>query len=121
MKKSIVVTTSNCVEGLPIAEYLGVVRGLAVRVPTPGQGFQALGGVLSGDWQAGAKMYEELSEKTRELAFRRMVEQAEELGADAIIAMRFDAAQAGETAAEILAYGTAVKLKLPEAMPVNQS
>ena len=121
MKTAIIVTTSDGVEGHPVAEYLGLVRGIAVRVPTPGQGFQALGGVLSGDWQAGAKMYEEVCETARELAYRRMVEYAEELGADAVIAMRYDATEAGESATEVFAYGTAVKLRYPEALPANPS
>src|SRR5205809_856562 len=119
MKPTIIVTTGNEIEGQTVQEYLGVVRGLAVRVPTPGQGFQALGNVLSGDWQAGAKMYEKVCESARELAFQRMIEHAVDLDADAIIAMRYDATEAGESATEVLAYGTAVKVKLPDALPVT--
>ena len=55
MTAKIIVTTGDAVEGAGVQEYLGVVRGIAVRVPTVTQGFQALGKVLSGNWQAGAE------------------------------------------------------------------
>jgi uncharacterized protein YbjQ (UPF0145 family) len=115
----LIVTTGDAIEGLPVVDYLGVVRGLVVRVPTLGQGFQALGSALSGNLQAGAEMYAEVCETARAQAYRRMVEHARELGADAIIAMRYDATHVGESATEVLAYGTAVKLKFPEALPVQ--
>ena len=57
---AIIVTTTNSVEGRQITQYLGIVRGIAVRVPTIGQGFQAIGQVLSGNMQAGADMYADL-------------------------------------------------------------
>lgn len=106
----IIVTTTNSVEGRQITQYLGIVRGIAVRVPTLGQGFQALGQVLSGDMQAGANMYADLCETARAQAYSRLVEHAQAIGADAVIAMRFTSTSVGESAAEILAYGTAVKL-----------
>jgi uncharacterized protein YbjQ (UPF0145 family) len=105
----IIVTTTNSVEGRQIAQYLGIVRGIAVRVPTIGQGFQAIGQVLSGKSQAGAEMFAELCETARAQAYTRLVEHAQSLGADAVIAMRFTSTTVGESAAEILAYGTAVK------------
>ena len=108
--KPVIVTTTNSVEGRPIAQYLGIVRGIAVRVPTIGQGFQAIGQVLSGNMQAGADMYAELCEGARAQAYSRLVEHAQTMGADAVIAMRFTSTTVGESAAEILAYGTAVTL-----------
>lgn len=114
MPIKMIVTTSNNIEKSTIVEYLGVVRGLVVRVPTIGQGFQALGKVLSGNTQAGAEMYMSVCEAAREQAYQRMVDHARELGADAIIAMRFDATEVGERATEVLAYGTAVKLSFPD-------
>jgi uncharacterized protein YbjQ (UPF0145 family) len=105
------------VDGYRIRAYLGVVRGIAVRGPTPGQGFAALGKVLSGNLQGGWEMYEEVCETAREDAFRRMVRHAEERHADAVIAMRYDATDVAEGATEVLAYGTAVQLQLPEAQP----
>src|SRR5438874_1150058 len=118
MTAKLIVTTGSAVEGVEVREYLGVVRGIAVRVPTVTQGFQALGKVLSGNWQAGAEMYAEVCEAVRGQAFDRMVEHARELGADAVIAMRYDATHVGESATEVLAYGTAVKLRFPEARAV---
>jgi uncharacterized protein YbjQ (UPF0145 family) len=120
MATKLIVTTSDAVEGYPVAEYLGVVRGLVVRVPTISQGFQALGSALSGNFQAGAEMYAEVCETARGQAYKRMVEHARELGADAVIAMRYDATDVGESATEVLAYGTAVKLKFPDALPAQQ-
>jgi uncharacterized protein YbjQ (UPF0145 family) len=119
MQPSLIVTTGNSVEGASVAEYLGIVRGIAVRVPTINQGLKALGNVLSGDLQAGASMYAEVCETTRAQAYQRLVKHARELGADAILAMRYDTIALGESYSEVLAYGTAVKLKVPEALPAN--
>ncbi len=119
MAATMIVTTSDAVEGLRVTEYLGVVRGVAVRVPSMRQGFQALGGVLSGNVQAGATLYAEICETARAEAYQRMVEHAQQLGADAVLAMRYDATALGESAAEVLAYGTAVKLKVPEVLPAG--
>jgi len=107
---AIIVTTTNSIEGRQISHYLGVVRGIAVRVPTIGQGFQAIGQVLSGNMQAGGDLYADLCESARAQAYARLVEHAMGMGADAIIAMRFTSTTVGESAAEILAYGTAVRL-----------
>ena len=106
----IIVTTTNTIEGRQITQYLGIVRGIAVRVPTISQGFQAIGNALSGNMQAGADMYADLCENARAQAYARLVEHAQQLGADAVVAMRFTSTTVGESAAEILAYGTAVKL-----------
>jgi uncharacterized protein YbjQ (UPF0145 family) len=117
MARQIIVTTGDTVDGYRIRAYLGVVRGIAVRAPTPGQGFRALGQVLSGNLQAGWEMYEQVCEKAREDAFERMVRHAEERHADAVVAMRYDATDVADGATEVLAYGTAVQLHIPEAQP----
>jgi uncharacterized protein YbjQ (UPF0145 family) len=119
MKTNLIVTTTNSVKGHRIGEYLGIVRGISVRVPTLGQGFQAIGNALSGNLQAGAEMYAEVCETARVQAYRHMVEQARELGADAIIGMRYDATEVGESATEIFAYGTAVQFQVPDALPAQ--
>jgi uncharacterized protein YbjQ (UPF0145 family) len=119
MPARLIVTTGDTVEGLRVVEYLGVVRGLVVRVPTVRQGLQALGSALSGNLQAGAEMYEKVCEAARAEAYQRMVEHARELGADAVLAMRYDATDVGDTCTEVLAYGTAVKLQVPDALPVK--
>src|SRR5579864_9148142 len=105
MSKHVIVTTGDMVDGAHVAEYLGIVRGIAVRVPTLSQGFQALGNALSGNLQAGAEMYAEVCETARAEAFKRMVAHARELEADAVIAMRYDATDVADRATEVLAYG----------------
>jgi uncharacterized protein YbjQ (UPF0145 family) len=119
MTRNIIVTTGDAVDGYRIRAYLGIVRGIAVRAPTPGQGFKALGQVLSGNLQASWEMYEQVCEKAREDAFERMVRHAEERHADAVIAMRYDATDVAEGVTEVLAYGTAVHLQIPEAQPAS--
>ena len=102
-----IVTTGNNVENTTIAEYLGVVRGIVVRSPTIGQGI--LGGlkkIVGGNIEA----YANACETARREANDRMVLHAQQLGADAIIAMRYDATEFSEAVTEVLAYGTAVKL-----------
>lgn len=102
-----IVTTGNSVEGHVIAKYLGVVRGIVVRSPGITQGF--LGGlkqIIGGNIEAFAQV----CEAAREEAFERMVQHANEIGADAIIAMRYDATEFSQGVTEVLAYGTAVKL-----------
>jgi uncharacterized protein YbjQ (UPF0145 family) len=80
---------------------------LWVRSPGIGQSF--LGGlqqIVGGNIES----YAEVCEAAREEAYQRMVQHAQEKGADAIIAMRYDATEFSEGVTEVLAYGTAVKL-----------
>ena len=99
------VTTSNEIHGHRIVRQLGVVRGIVVRsrsiVGSIGAGLQTLFG-------GNITLYTELCEATREDAFRLLLEHAEQRGANAIIAMRFDANEVAAGATEVLAYGTAV-------------
>src|SRR5437868_2194490 len=102
-----IVTTGNEVAGHSITEYIGIVRGIVVRSPSITQGF--LGGlkqIVGGNIES----YAQVCEKAREDAYERMVQHAEEHGADAIIGMRYDATEFAQGATEVLAYGTAVKL-----------
>lgn len=102
-----IVTTGTEVTGHAITQYLGIVRGIVVRSPTITQGF--LGGlkqIVGGHIESFAQ----LCETAREDAFQRMVQHAEEHGADAIIGMRYDATEFAQGVTEVLAYGTAVKL-----------
>jgi uncharacterized protein YbjQ (UPF0145 family) len=104
---ALIVTTGNEVSGRPIAAYLGVVRGVVVRSPSFMQGFRAgLQQMVGGNIEA----YAEVCEQARRDAYERMVEHAAELGADAVIGMRYDATEFAEGVTEVLAYGTAVKL-----------
>jgi uncharacterized protein YbjQ (UPF0145 family) len=101
------VTMGNDVAGKSIKSYLGVVRGIVVRSPSIAQG--VMGGLkqmIGGNIES----YAEVCENARQEAFDRMVAHAAELGADAIIAVRYDAAEFAQGVTEVLAYGTAVKL-----------
>ena len=102
-----IVTTGIEVSGRTITEYLGIVRGIVVRSPGITQGI--LGGlkqIVGGNIESFANV----CEQARKDAFRRMLDHAEEQGADAIIGMRYDATEFAQGATEVLAYGTAVKL-----------
>jgi uncharacterized protein YbjQ (UPF0145 family) len=105
----IAVTTGNSLEGYEISEYLGIVRGIVVRAQTITQGLR---GGFSRIFGGNIRAYEEVCEQARSEAYARMVEHAQERGAHAVIAMRYDATEFGEGVTEVLAYGTAVKLHL---------
>ncbi len=99
------ITTAFTLDGYRIARTLGVVRGITVRsrslIGNIGAGFQILfGGNIS--------LLQELCERAREEAFGIMVQHAEQLGANAIIGVRYDANEIMSGVAEVLAYGTAV-------------
>ncbi len=99
------VTTGNEFAGYKITKYLGVVRGITVRSRS------ALGN-LAGGIQAmfggNITIYTELCEHARSEAFDLMVEHARQVGANAIVAARYDANDVMEGITEVLAYGTAV-------------
>lgn len=89
-------------------DVLGLVRGSMIQSKNIGKdmmaGFKTIvGGELKG--------YTEMMEESRETAVKRMTEQAEMLGADAVIGMRFTSSSVMQGAAEVTAYGTAVKFK----------
>jgi uncharacterized protein YbjQ (UPF0145 family) len=99
------ITTAFTFEGHKILKNLGVVRGITVRsrsiVGSFGAGIQQIvGGNIS--------IYTELCEQARQEAFDLMTKHALELGANAIIGMRYDANEISDGVAEVLAYGTAV-------------
>ncbi len=104
----IIVTSGNDVAGHEITQYLGIVRGIIVRSTGIGRGF--IGGLRS---IGGGNIpeYAAVCEEAREHAFRIMLAHASELGADAIIAFRYDATEFVQGSTEVLAYGTAVKIK----------
>ncbi|HTK19044.1 MAG TPA: YbjQ family protein [Mucilaginibacter sp.] len=99
------VTTSNELEGYKIVKHLGMVRGVTVRsrsvLGNIAGGFQSLfGGQLS--------IYVELCENAREEAYQLLIQHAQVMGANSIIAMRYDANEIMQGVTEVLAYGTAV-------------
>jgi uncharacterized protein YbjQ (UPF0145 family) len=99
------ITTANNLEGYRIVQHLGVVRGITVRS-------RSIFGNIAGGFQTlfGGKIsiYVELCEKTREEAYRLMIQHAGEMNANAIINMRYDANEVMNGVTEVLAYGTAV-------------
>lgn len=102
-----IVTTGNDLAGHTIQAYLGIVRGIVVRSPSISQGLMGgLKSIVGGNIESFAAV----CEQAREEAYERMVLHAQQRGADAVIAMRYDATDFSERATEVLAYGTAVKL-----------
>jgi uncharacterized protein YbjQ (UPF0145 family) len=105
--EKLIVTTGNDVEGHRIVGYLAIVRGIVVRSVGFAKGFV---GAFRSFAAGNVKEYSELCEQARHEAFQQMIAHAEEVGADAIIGMRYDATEFGNGTTEVLAYGTAVRL-----------
>lgn len=104
----IIILTTEEIPGRKITEVLGVVRGNTVRTRNLGVDIGAgLKNLVGGE----VKNYTQMMSQSRDEAFNRMVNNAVEMGADAIIGMRFMTAMIMNGASEMLAYGTAVKLK----------
>lgn len=100
--------TTETVGGKEIAETLGIVRGSTVRARNIGRDiFAGLKNIVGGE----ISEYTKLLADAREQAIKRMLDDAQNLGADAVVNVRFTTSQVMQGAAEMLAYGTAVKLK----------
>jgi uncharacterized protein YbjQ (UPF0145 family) len=108
----VIVTTGAVVEGRAIAEYLGVVRGLVVRVPTRRQRIRGTNEALI---EGGPNRYFlEVATAVRDDAYAVMLEHARSLGADAVIGVRCETTPfSRDGVTEGLAYGTAVTLRPP--------
>jgi uncharacterized protein YbjQ (UPF0145 family) len=102
-----IVTTGNDLPGYEIAQFLGVVRGITVRTPNIAQGI--VGGLKS-IMGGNNDTFTQVCDQARQDAYDLLVAHAEEMGADAIIGMRYDATEFMQATTEVLAYGTAVKL-----------
>ncbi len=103
-----IVVNTDFVQGKEIVETIGVVRGNTIRAKHVGKDIvaglrQLVGGEL--------KEYTEMLTEARKESMQRMAEEAKALGADGIINVRYTTSQVMASAAEILVYGTAVKLK----------
>ena len=101
------VTSGLEIAGKKVKKNLGVVRGITVRSRSLfgniGAGFQTLfGGNIS--------LYVSLCEKAREEAYELMIAHAEKIGAEGVIAVRYDATEISQGVSEVLCYGTAVEL-----------
>ena len=101
------ITTSTEIPGYRITDNLGIVRGITVRSRNV---FMNIGAGIQTLFGGNISIYSELCEKARQEAFDILVEHAGEMGADAIIAMRYDANEIMGGVTEVLAYGTAVKI-----------
>lgn len=103
-----ILTNVDSVPGKRIVEHYGLVSGSTVRAKHVGRDIMAsfkniVGGELKG--------YTELLQESRNEAVSRMVKQAEELGANAVINIRFSTSSIAQGASELYAYGTAVRLE----------
>jgi len=102
-----ILISSDTIKGKEIRETLGLVRGNTIRAKHVGRDIIAgLRSLVGGE----IKEYTEALSEAREVALKRMIEEAEKLGADAIVSVRFTTSQVMTGAAELLVYGTAVKL-----------
>lgn len=105
--EQLIVTTGNDIAGHEITRYLAIVRGIVVRATGIGQGLlgslRALGG-------GNIAEFTEVCEAARHDAYQQMLQHAQEMGADAIIGMRYDATEFMQGSTEVLAYGTAVRI-----------
>lgn len=104
----IIVTNTETVPGHEIVEFYGVVTGNSVRAKHVGRDIMAglknfVGGELKG--------YTELLQESRQEAASRMVAQAQSMGANAVVNLRFATSSIAQGAAELFAYGTAVKVR----------
>jgi uncharacterized protein YbjQ (UPF0145 family) len=103
-----ILTTTESLPSKEITEVLGVARGSTVRARNIGRDiFAGLKNIVGGE----ISEYTKLQAQAREQAIQRMVEDAQHLGADAIVNIRFSTSMIMQGASEILAYGTAVKMK----------
>lgn len=102
-----ILTTTETIPKKEIVEILGVARGSTVRAKSFGSDFMAgLKNIVGGELSE----YTKLQAQSREQALQRMTDDAEKLGADAIVNIRLTTSTITQGASEILAYGTAVKL-----------
>ena len=105
------VTTTFTIEGHEIVSYKGIVRGIIVRSPTIAQGIAgSLKSIVGG--QIGA--YTKMCEQARQQAYDSLLEHALELGANAIVGMRYDTSEVANrssSSTEVLCYGTAVVVR----------
>ena len=103
-----IITNTDFIVGKDIKEILGLVRGNTIQAKSIGKDIKAgFRNIAGGE----IKEYTEMLAEAREIAIERMKEKAEKIGADAVINVRFMTSAIMGGAAEILAYGTAVKLK----------
>lgn len=102
------VATTNDLPGYRIVEHYGVVRGVTVRSRSV---IGNIGGSIQSIFGGNLSIYTKLAETARQEAYDLLVQHAREVGANAILAMRYDANEIMEGITEVLAYGTAVRVE----------
>ena len=103
-----IVSTTDCIPGQEIKKILGIARGNVVQSKHIGKDIMAgLKGIVGGE----IEQYTELMTDAREEAFKRMLADAEAMGANAVINVRFVTSMISQSMSELLAYGTAVKFE----------
>jgi uncharacterized protein YbjQ (UPF0145 family) len=106
-----IVVTTNDLPGYKIVRHLGVVKGLTVRSRSV---VGNLGAAVQIFFGGNITVYTKLAEQTRQEAFNLLIEHAEAMGANAVLAMRYDANEIASAVTEVLAYGTAVVVEKVE-------
>lgn len=101
-------TTAFTLDGYQVTRNLGVVRGITVRSRSI---FGTIGASLQTLVGGNISLFTELCEKTRNEAFEMMLRHAQEIGANAVIGIRYDANEIMQGVTEVLCYGTAVVVK----------
>lgn len=102
-----ILTNLESIPGKTIIQHLGLVQGSTVRAKHAGRDIMAgLKNIFGGELEA----YTELLQESREEAINRMIEQAQSIGANAILNIRFSTSSVTQGASELFTYGTAVKL-----------
>jgi len=102
------VTTALELPGVKIIKNLGVVKGIIVRSRSI---FGSIGGSLQTLVGGNISLFTQLCESTREDAYNLMIKHAEDLGANAVISIRYDATEVMSGVTEVLCYGTAVVIE----------
>ena len=107
MPNTFLTTTSNALDGYRVTQTFGVVRGITVRSRSF---FGTMGAVLQSMRGGDISLLTQLCERTRADAFGACVANAQALGANAMIAVRYDATEIMQGVSEVLCYGTAVRV-----------
>lgn len=105
---SAMTTTAFTLDGFRVTRSLGVVRGITVRSRSI---LGTIGGALQTIAGGNITLFTELCERTRVEAFEMMLRHAEQIGANAVIGVRYDATELMQGVTEVLCYGTAVTIQ----------
>ena len=103
-----IIVNTDYITGKEIVEMLGIVKGSTVQTKNIGKDIMAgLRGLIGGE----INEYTEMMDESRKIALDKLIKQAKEIGADAVINIRFSTSSIMDGASEILVYGTAVRVK----------